>query len=217
MKFIAIILASLFINVPAFAEQKLFYREYKEKSGEAVDETSFYIGDPVDGKIVVQWKSQKTGDTSEYIMDANYAIQSWRVVSKKNDTDYIGKRSGKQLIVKGRNYGKEIDDKIKINDKPFFLYPAFGLSEFVRSGQKSLEFWALRPDKLKGYKMKAKRQDEEVITLSGVEVKAIKVKWGLTGLLSRLFSQTSWYRKSDGLFVKSGVFRGKFMELANEQ
>jgi len=217
MKWIAIALVLLFMSISAFAEQKLFYKTYKEKSREVVDETSFHIGDLTDGKIVVQWKSQETGDEAEYALNTDYATQSWKVVSTKEGNDYAGERKGDQLLIKGKHKGKEIDKKIKINDRDFFFHPSLGLSGFARSGKESLEFWVLRPDKLKGYKMKAKRLDEETITLNGIEVETVSVKWGLTGLLSKFVNQTSWYRKSDGVFVRSSAFRGTFMELVNEQ
>jgi len=217
VKVLVNMLALLLICSSAYAEKTLFYKTYKEKTREVVDETSFHIGDSTDNKIVVQWKSQETGDEAEYVLDADYATQSWKVVSTSEDDDYVGERKGDQLLIKGMHRGKEIDKKIKINDRPFFFHPALGLSQFARSGKKSLEFWAIRPDKLKGYKMKAKRQDEETITLNGAEVETVKVKWGLTGLLSKFVNQTSWYRKSDGVFVRSSAFRGTFMELVDKQ
>ncbi len=71
-------------------------------------------------------------------------------------------------------------------------------------------------DNLSQYKMTAENKGVETITVGGKKVEAIQVKWGLTGLRSRFDSQTFWFRKSDGVYLKSKVSDGEFSELISE-
>jgi hypothetical protein len=221
MKYLVCLIALLLISGFAYADKTLFYKTYKEETNEVTNETSFHMGVPVDGKIVVKWNNKTTGDMAEQIMGSDYATQSWKSSNPEVDTDYTGERKGKNLLIKGKLKGKKIDTKAKINDNPFFFFPALGLSEFVKSGKESQKFWMLLPDnksdEMKVHEMKAENQGPENIVLRGKKVETIKVKWGLTGFRARFFSQTFWFRKSDGVFVKSSPFRGAFMELVDEQ
>ncbi len=217
MKQLIALLALLLMSGSVHAEKMLFYKVYKEKTGAPPTEMSIHIGDLVSDKILAQWEGKTNGDKVEHVLSSDYAVRSWNVFDPKRDTEYMGERKDDCLLIKGRNRGKEIDKRIKIDDHPFFFHPALGLSEFVRSGKKSQEFWTLRPDNLSEYKMKAENQGAETIEVNGEQLKTIRVKWGLTGILSRFYNQTFWFRKSDGVFVKSKVSRGLFTELVVER
>ena len=149
MKWLVSILILLLLSGSVYAEKTFFYKTYKEKTGEVINETSFHIGALTDGKIIVQWQSKTNGDTVEQVLNSDYAIRTWKAISPKEKTDYVGDRTGNQLLIKGKHKGKEINKTAEIDDQPFFFHPALGLSEFVRSGKKSLEFWTVRPDILK--------------------------------------------------------------------
>ena len=65
--------------------------------------------------------------------------------------------------------------------------------------------------------MKAENKGVETITVSGKKVEAIRVKWGLTGLRSKFYGQTFWFRQSDGVYLKSKVEHSEFSELVSEE
>ena len=65
--------------------------------------------------------------------------------------------------------------------------------------------------------MKTENKGVETITVSGKKVETIRVKWGLTGLRSKFYGQTFWFRKSDGVYLKSKVEHGEFSELISEE
>jgi hypothetical protein len=217
MKPLITLLALLLMSGSVHAEKTLFYKVYQEKSGVLPTEMSIHIGDLASDRILVQWEGKANGGKVEHVLSSDYAVRSWNVSDPKRETEYMGERKGDTLSIKGRNRGKGIDKRMKIDGRPFFFHPALGLSEFARSGKKMLEFWTLRPDNLSEYKMKAENQGAETILVNGEQIATIRVKWGLTGVLSRFFNQTFWFRKSDGVFVKSKASRGKFTELVDER
>lgn len=155
--------------------------------------------------------------TQTSTLDTRYAMLHWKVVDPDEHTDYVGERKGNLLLIKGTHNNKPVDKRMKIDNLPFFTNPTIGLEEFVRTGKKKMDFRTIRPDNLSQYKMKAENQGIQAITVGGKLIAVIQVKWRLTGLRSRFYSQTYWFRKSDGVFVKSKVSRGRFSELVEEK
>ena len=216
MKWFMACLSLFFIAGPTYTEQVLLYKVHDDKTHEVVNENSFQIGVPTDNQIVVHWNSMTGDGVLEHIVDVDYATKRWHLQVPKEDTDYTGERNGRKLILRGRHKGKKLDKTVEIDDLPLFFQPVLGLAEFVRSGEKSIEFRSLRPDTLKHYKMKAKRQDMEMVEVNGEDVPAVRVKWGVTGLLSKIFSQTYWFRESDGVYLRSKPAFGAYTVFAGE-
>ncbi len=220
MKWLASVSVLLFICSFAFAEKTLFYHDHNEKTGE-ITKISRHMEDTSSGevKITINWEvenSVKSG-TQTSTLDARYATLRWKVTAPNEHTDYVGERKDNVLLIKGTHNDKPVDKRIEIDDLPFFSNPTIGLEEFVRTGKKKMNFRTLRPDNLSQYKMKAKNQGEQTITVGDKPVEVIQVKWGLTGLRSKFYSQTYWFRKSDGVFIKSEVSYDRFSELVKEK
>jgi hypothetical protein len=220
MKWFVSISVLLFICGFAFAEKTLLYREYNEKTGE-ITRISRYMGDPTSGKIkiTINWEvenSAKSG-TQTSTLNARYATLHWKVIDPNEHTDYVGERKGNLLLIKGTHKDKPVDKRMKIDDLPFFSNPTIGLEEFVRTGKKKMDFRIIRPDDLSQYKMKAENKGEQIITVGDKPIEVIQVKWGLTGLRSKFYSQTYWFRKSDGVFVRSKISYDRFSELVKER
>jgi hypothetical protein len=220
---------SLLFSVSACAQENAepndeprtnYYRSYHSKTGKLVGESSRRIEQRTDGgyRVFVEWRSDPdtSSGTQEYVLDENYSTLSWKVMNPKAGTDYKGERNGKVLTISGTVKGEVVSKELKIDEKPFYYNPNLGLENFVRSGEEKREFRTLRPDNLKQYKMKASLKDTETITINGTEVEAIKVKWGLTGLKAAFFRQTLWFRKSDGVFLKSKERNDVYSELFSE-
>lgn len=220
MRWIISISVLLLMSSPGDAGRTFFYKTYREKTGEVLTRSARYIENlsPDRIKVTIKWESESNGTsgTQEYVLDADYATQRWKVSHPGEDTDYVGERKGNMLVIKGRLNGKPMDKTIEIDEKQFYNNPSVGLEGFVRSGQEKLEFRTIRPDNLSEYKMKAAHKGVETITINGKKVEAIRVKWGLTGLRSKFYSRTFWFRKSDSVFVKSNVSGGESSELVSE-
>lgn len=155
-------------------------------------------------RVVVRWK-EKNGDEGSvrYSLDNRMNTLSWRFTVPARNTDYTGTRMSNRLIIRGLLNGKRIRTVLKIGSKPLINNPMLGLQHFVRSGRSSMEFTILHPYKLKTYTMKAIREEEQHIRIQGRLYTAVQVKWRLTGLLALFHSQRAYFRKGDGLFLKS--------------
>jgi hypothetical protein len=198
-----------------------FYRSYNAKTGDLVGESSRRIEPHPDGgyRVFVEWESypDTSSGTQEYVLDENYSTLSWKVMNAKAKTDYRGERTGEVLTITGTVKGETVSKELKLDALPFYNNPNLGLENFVRSGEEKREFRTLRPDNLKQYKMKASLKDTETITINGEEIEAVKVQWGLTGLKAAFFKQTLWFRKSDGVFMRSQERNDVYGEFYSEE
>jgi hypothetical protein len=213
---VSIVIIILFISTSLLAGETLNYSTYAEGSNEIVSRTAFQIDDIQNGLIHVEWQSFVSGRYVKHVLNGEFANIEWHAITPNENTDYLGERIENTLVLNGTFKGKKINKIIRLDENPFFCHPILGLSEFARSPHQSCEFWILRPDNLAKYKLEALKLDVEYITVDCKKIKAIKVRWGLRGILSKLFSQTFWFRVSDGVFIKSQPSRGEFTVLTNE-
>jgi hypothetical protein len=167
--------------------------------------------------LMTSWQDHRLGKTGtlRVLLDANYSTISWKLTEAGGDTEYVGDRDGDTVRVRGTLEGEAIDKEHDVEDLSFYHSPAVGLEAFVRSGAAKIEFTTLRPDDLSRHKMKAERKDVEQITVGGVDVRAVRVQWGLTGFRSAFYKRTFWFREADGVFLRSSKSRGVYSELVS--
>jgi hypothetical protein len=198
-----------------------YYHSIHVESGDVIGESVRRMEHLSSGQISVkaEWSSvpDSASGTGEAILDRDFTTRSWVMSNPGNDTEIRGERNGESLSITGTLRGEPVSKEIEIDEMPFYHNPSLGLEAFVRSGEKKREFRTLRPDNLEQYKMKAEVKETDMITVNGAEVEAVKVKWGLTGLRSMFFSRELWYRKSDGVFLKSQENDGAYRELYREE
>lgn len=116
-------------------------------------------------------------------------------------------REGNSLILKGTDgKGKIIDKKINLKKKWLSSYSM--MTEFVGSSKTEMEFCFIIPMDFSLVDMKAVKEKEEIIQINGLPVETVKVKITLPGFMGKFWSSYFWYRKDDGLFVKSEENRG---------
>jgi hypothetical protein len=196
------------------------YRVHDEDSADVTDEVTRQIRLLPSGemRVNVEWEStvDSTGGTLEHLLDGAWETLRWKVTNPHEGTDYVGTRNGNTLVIEGTHHGEPVSKEIEIDEKPFFSNPSLGLEGFVRSGEEKMEFRTLRPDNLSEYKMKAQVKEVENITVNGEEIEAVRVKWGLTGLKAMFYSQTLWFRKADGVLLRTKSSRGRYTELFSE-
>jgi len=205
----------------ATAASTYHYRDLSEEDDTEIGKATRTVQQLVGGglSVHVEWIDLRTGNSGvqEYVVDAARSTRSWVISHPGEDTGYRGIRDGEKVIIIGSLKGELIDTQIKIGKEPFYYNPAVGMQGFILSGEKKTEFRVLRPKDLNQYKMKAQVKGEEQVTIDGTTYDAIKVKWGLTGLKSKFFSQYYWFRKSDGLFIKSSPHDGYYTEFVSEE
>jgi len=201
------------------AQQQTHYKTYDPKTG--VISNHFYttIEKILSGGYKVHWVSEEGNFKveEEYVLGPDHETLWWHVVDDQREINYIGERKENKLLIDGKFSGVKISKTIQLDDKAFYYNPKFGLVDFVRSGKKSGVFWGFRQDELKAYPMKAINKGEEVISVDGDNVEAIKVYWTVNDFRSTFFKRVYWFRKSDGMYVKQEVSGGKFRELVSEQ
>jgi len=143
-------------------------------------------------------------------------VQEWYLKDKKNDTELKAVREGNKINIEGRLKGKEFKKEHGIDDRPW--HQLFTWDYFVRSNEKRIEFWALRPeDPASSGILVAYKEKEEKITMAGLETDAYNVKVTLGGLLSIFWTGDYWYRKSDGFYVRSKPTGNIFVELNKQE
>ena len=202
------------------AAQLYTYDTYDADTNERVVQNSRRVTYRPDGKfdVVIEWTSF-TDDQSgrqSYFLGPNWATLQWTSVSPAEDTNLEGRREGDRVILRGRHRGEGVETSYEIDELPLHINPALGLQFFVTSGQEKMEFWTLRPDNLNKYKMKAENKGPETVDVDGRPVEAVRVEWGLTGLKSMFFSQTMWFRATNGVFVRSDTSRGRWSQLVKQ-
>ncbi|MAF13094.1 hypothetical protein CMK11_21795 [Candidatus Poribacteria bacterium] len=195
----------------------LVVNTYDADSGELVTTTTRQTTQvsATSAVLITKWQDHREGKTGTQtvLVDANSSTLSWKLTEDGGDTDYVGERDGDTVTVRGSLRGEAVDKEHDVGDLAFYHSPAVGLEAFVRSGAQKIEFYTVRPDDLSCHKMKAERKDSEEITVGDVDVQAVRVKWGLTGLRSAFYKRTFWFREADGVFLRSNKSRGIYSEL----
>jgi len=153
----------------------------------------------------------------EYILGKDFSTKWFKVVNKKNKTDYVGERMYDTVFIRGVFNGDVVDKTMRIDDKPFYFNPKFGLKAFVLSGDESIKFWGMRNDALTVHLLKAVNQGREKISIGEKEIDAVKVYWTTDDVRSVFFKRTYWFRESDGLYLKQEYAKDKVRELISEK
>ena len=196
------------------------YRTYDEKTGELVTETRRSIEHLEDGRIrmKISWHSpaDSSSGTQEHLLDGSYSTEEWQVNHPDVNTVYSGTREPEALRFHGTLGGEPLEKEIEIDEKPVYVNPAAGLQGFYLSGETETRFHSLRPSNLAEYTMKARIEERDEIELNGQKVRAVRIKWGLSGLKAAFFSTNYWFRESDGLFLFSEASRGTWSEFVEE-
>jgi len=152
--------------------------------------------------ITFKIKGDDYVNDQEFTLDSKGQTSSFKAVHEKDKIDCSGERKENQLLVKGIYKGKEIDKKLKIDEKPFYFEPKFSLSAFVLSDEEEIRFWVIPLEKLKVYPMQAKKLGSEILEINGEDVKTVKVYYAATGIGESYYHRHYYYRASDGVFVK---------------
>ncbi len=141
---------------------------------------------------------------SEHVFHPTMGTKQWTLRDDKVDHNFVAKRAGNAIHIKGNFHGEPLEKTVKIDDDVWFNKLDHGLSAFARSDQEELSFWVLKLlSDLDPIKMTAEKQEPERIRVGGQNYEAVKVKLTLNHfILSKMWSARCWYRASDGLFLR---------------
>lgn len=181
---------------PVFAENSVLEDSYTETTSQRVLRYTriIYDNDPVTvviNEVDKQFKNicQANGDTTE-----------WDYSDQKGSVRVV--RNASTLIFTGGRGQESLNRKEKIDQAPWYQAASYSLSQWLRSGQKSIRYWTVHPEDFTVHKMVANRVGEEVIEVHDKPVSAILVEVGLSGAFSLFWRVKYWFRTQDLLFVK---------------
>jgi len=177
-----------------------------------VVETHRYIEDDGVNRVEIQWclsgaeghslVYQAPAETHTTQTDTLLHTLAWSMHAPRKDTAVAVQRQGNTLIASGRLQGEAVNKRITLDDAPWFQATSLSLRPFIVSEDRRIQFWLLRPDTLKAYKLTATRQGVETLALPSGPTPAVKVVLRAGGLLAPFWSSTYWFRADDGLFLR---------------
>jgi hypothetical protein len=209
----------LLAALSAQAETIYFYESYDENSGELSMEASRSFVPLADGgyRVTIEWfdMADSTRGRQSYLLNEQLSTLEWQWVGP--GADYSGTRDADVLRLSGVHEDGELEKEHDIDERLFHVVPSVGLQSFALSGEKKIKFASLRPGKLSKHTMKAENEGAETIEWNGEQVETVRVKWGLSGWKSMFFSQTLWFRATDGVLLRTSAGRGVWSQLVREE
>lgn len=122
-----------------------------------------------------------------------YDVQKYNVVSHKNSNRFTFIKKGNTLTAEGRRKGKDLKETYNISHKNWVQEFEFGFGPFLKSSDQDFKFVILNPKNFKLHDMIASKVGEEILTLNGSQVRALKVKVTLQGFKSMFWKGLIWY------------------------
>jgi hypothetical protein len=179
-------------NVPA---AELLYQIETDDSSD-----SFYltITENEDGTTYL---SRYQSLTQVYMYDRQRRTVEWQYQDTKTSTSYTAVRNGTRILVTGMLNGESIEKELAVPAYIWGQNSEYALLDFVKSGQRSTEFFVIKPGDLSVNKMKFRREGSEEILHNGTMVNTVRYKAQLQGLLSLLWQAHYWYRLPDYGFI----------------
>lgn len=153
-----------------------------------------------DGQNILHlYKSDQRKDTT--IIEPEFDTRMWSVEAPDEQTEFTATRQGETIDMHGRFHGTPIHKKIRIDHCPWFQSLSVSLKSITARKRSEINFWLIRPDNLKAYKLVATRKGLQTLVLDGIAMEAIRVEIRPCGVLALLWKGNCWFSK-DGLFLK---------------
>lgn len=152
--------------------------------------------------LTLQGISAKTDFTLS--CDSNYIMKHVTYLTKQEDVheQYECNRKGNILYVKRLAAEKEQIKEYNVGKCAWIQEFNFGLRPFITSGLNSYKFCIINPADLSLNKMVAKKQQVELLKISGETYRAQKVKITLQGPKALFWTAYAWYDIETGHMIK---------------
>ncbi|MBN1626461.1 MAG: hypothetical protein JW944_08035, partial [Deltaproteobacteria bacterium] len=181
----------------SYPDNEIHYH-YREQVKESVDDVELILEETESGCILT---CKKTDEFSVSVNDATLATLEWSF-TKTGDSVLKVKREGDFLTVTGIFKGKEIHERLPIDERPWYQATSLSLRTLVLSNDKEKVFWTLRPDNMSPVKFRAVKEAEESITVGGKPYDAVRIEMRPAGIKSVLWKGVYWFREADGVFLR---------------
>jgi hypothetical protein len=182
----------------------------------------FYFDSTTDGKTVEEvWNINFTnegfslyagGQDKQVEMEASSdssgkGIKTSYSVPAENNRFIAARQEGNRLILSGVDKNrKQINKSVKLSAQWFSNF--YIMPQFILSDTQQIDFCILEPLNSSVIKMRAIKEAEPMIEVDGNYVETIKVRLTLPGIAGAFWHSYIWYRKSDGIFIKTDETRG---------
>jgi hypothetical protein len=175
--------------------------------------------------IKTDWRAETLFIQNELMIDTSGVERAWKSGNVREGTQVTAVRSGDSLLLTGIFRKKPVAKSYPLNGVAWKQMIPFDLADFAFSKSASLTFLTLAlmgPYPLKTAQMQAKRIGEETLSYKGEKFAAIHVRVSPAGIFAALWHANYWFRKSDGVFIRSestGIpgRPGAVMELTGEK
>jgi hypothetical protein len=176
----------------------------------------------LDNGYLIKTSNLLNKDESTYSTDLSFSIIQWNFHSSEKGANIFAKRMDNIIFVTGQIKDKQINEKIEIDNLPWYQEWGWGLRAHIISNKEPIRFWTLNSNFQQIAKFEAKKEKPETIELNGQKIESVYVKIRLTGVMKLLWSGDMWFRKSDGVFLYSKMKDGStgpitIMQLINER
>ncbi len=129
-------------------------------------------------------------------------------VPEENNRSITAELDGTHLILTGiEKNGRRINRKIRLRS-PFFSSFYVMPLHFINSDEEQMDFCILEPLHNSIMKIRAAKEQDETLIIENKPVETVKVRITLPNFLGAFWRSYVWYRKSDGIFVKTEETRG---------
>lgn len=197
---IYLLILSLFAKIN---KEEVLY--YKEKTLEKEMILSFRKEPSQNESFTYTVESDK--ETQIFVLDESLQTIKWIHFNKATRQKIIAQRENIQINITIQNEDKIIENKkITIDELPWYQLLEVSLSKISDKDQKV--FWILRPSDLKAFKLKAKREKEEVITIGSKQYEAFKVVVSVWNMPQKIWSSSYWFDKEKVTYIRYEGKRG---------
>jgi hypothetical protein len=180
------ILVFFVLVMPAFAFAGEPYTQTIERDGKKIVERVDFSATVADGNQRFEFTGEK--EHRVVVLDADGTVL--REESTFENRSLVSVKTGDTVRITGTIQGKPVDRTVQLKGRSFYGSGFEWASRVLsKSAQKSLRFWMFSPkEDGKDIEMELRVQGTEKVG----DVECVKVRIGLTGMMSAFWSATEW-------------------------
>jgi len=163
-----------------------------------------------DGGLTLQ-STGSAGERHTVLVDDSLLTVAWRYENASAGTRVEAfSVANNSVRLTGELEGSLVDATIRLGETTWIQSIERSMQRLALSGTSGdrVRFSVVQPDNLSSRTLQAQIMGDETIEVDGVAIEARRIRISLPGLGVLIWRSDYWFRRSDGLFVKSEVTRG---------
>jgi hypothetical protein len=152
------------------------------------------------------WRAETLFIQNELMLDTSGVERAWKSCNVREGTQVSAVRFGDSLLLTGTYRKKPVTKSYALKGIAWKQMIPFDLADFAISKSASLTFLSIAlmgPYALKTAQMQVKRIGEEMIACKGEKTAATHIRVSPAGIFAALWHANYWFRKNDGVFIRS--------------